>query len=69
MKCPFCGSENVYIVKKWKMPKIGYDVTQYKCNVCGGLFNHYKGKGRDFVLRNVLQKQRRGRKVSDLDNA
>lgn len=51
MKCPYCGSENVEAVNSWEMPKRGYKVTRYRCRNCGGLFNHYVGKGREFVLR------------------
>ncbi|MGK0549923.1 MAG: hypothetical protein ABWU84_09895 [Pyrobaculum sp.] len=51
MKCPYCGSEKVEPVKSWEMPKMGYKVTHYRCKNCGGLFNHYAGKGKEFVLR------------------
>ncbi|MEL9990572.1 MAG: hypothetical protein QXP98_00505 [Thermoproteus sp.] len=51
VKCPYCGSENVEAVKTWKMPRQGYDVTHYRCRDCGGLFNHYVGRGKEFVLR------------------
>ncbi len=51
MKCPFCGSSNVERVKEWDMPKMGYHVTHYVCRNCGGRFNHYVGRWREFVLR------------------
>jgi transposase-like protein len=58
MKCPYCGSSNVERVKEWDMPKMGYHVTHYVCRNCGGRFNHYVGRWREFVLR-VGFKQRR----------
>jgi transposase-like protein len=51
MKCPYCGSSNVERVKEWDMPKMGYHVTHYICRNCGGRFNHYVGRGREFMLR------------------
>ncbi|AFA38530.1 hypothetical protein Pogu_0503 [Pyrobaculum oguniense TE7] len=51
MKCPYCGSEDVEAVKSWEMPKRGYKVTRYRCRSCGGQFNHYVGRGKEFVLR------------------
>jgi len=39
-RCPYCGSEDVTPIKTWKFRN--YDVTQYKCNKCGGKFNHYR---------------------------
>jgi DNA-directed RNA polymerase subunit RPC12/RpoP len=39
-RCPYCGSEDVAPIKAWKFRN--YDVTQYKCNKCGGKFNHYR---------------------------
>jgi DNA-directed RNA polymerase subunit RPC12/RpoP len=51
IKCPYCGSAVIEAVKSWDMPKMGYHVTHYRCKTCGGLFNHYAGKGREFVLR------------------
>jgi len=39
-RCPYCGSEDVVPIKAWKFRN--YDVTQYKCNKCGGKFNHYR---------------------------
>jgi len=51
VKCPYCGSEDVEAVKSWEMPKMGYRVTHYRCRHCGGLFNHYVGRGREFMLR------------------
>jgi len=39
-RCPYCGSEDVAPIKAWKFRN--YDVTQYRCNKCGGKFNHYK---------------------------
>jgi transcription elongation factor Elf1 len=51
MKCPFCGFSNVERVREWDMPKMGYHVAHYICRNCGGRFNHYVGRGREFVLR------------------
>jgi len=39
-RCPYCGSEDATPIKTWKFRN--YDVTQYKCNKCGGKFNHYR---------------------------
>ncbi|MDT7969910.1 MAG: hypothetical protein RQ842_05035 [Vulcanisaeta sp.] len=39
-RCPYCGSEDVAPITTWKFRN--YDVTQYKCNKCGGKFNHYR---------------------------
>jgi len=39
-RCPYCGSEDVVPIKAWKFRN--YDVTQYRCNKCGGKFNHYR---------------------------
>jgi len=39
-KCPYCGSEDLTPIKSWRFRL--YDATQYKCNKCGGKFNHYK---------------------------
>ena len=61
MRCPYCGSENVEAVKSWEMPKRGYKVTHYLCRDCGGLFNHYVGRGREFVLRAGASRQSPGR--------
>lgn len=58
MKCPYCGSVNVELVKSWEMPKMGYKVAHYRCKDCGGLFNHYVGRGREFVLRVGPRRQR-----------
>jgi DNA-directed RNA polymerase subunit RPC12/RpoP len=51
MECPYCGSESVEKVREWDMPRMGYRVTHYACRSCGGRFNHYAGRGREFVLR------------------
>jgi len=51
MKCPYCGSSDVERVKEWDMPKMGFHVVHYVCWRCGGRFNHYVGRGREFVLR------------------
>jgi transposase-like protein len=52
-RCPYCGSEDVTPIKTWKFRN--YNVTQYKCNKCGGKFNHYvntTGKGKpEYVIR------------------
>jgi len=52
-RCPYCGSEDVTPIKTWKFRN--YDVTQYKCNKCGGKFNHYMnttGKGKpEYTIR------------------
>jgi hypothetical protein len=37
---------------------MGYRVTRYVCRECGGRFNHYAGRGREFVLR--VKPRRRG---------
>jgi len=39
-RCPYCGSEDVTPIETWKFRN--YDVTHYKCNKCGGKFNHYR---------------------------
>ncbi|MEM0463056.1 MAG: hypothetical protein QXO02_05765 [Thermofilaceae archaeon] len=57
MKCTYCGSESVEAVKSWEMPKRGYQVTRYRCRNCGGLFNHYVGRGKEFVLRPGASRQ------------
>ncbi|WP_054844410.1 hypothetical protein [Vulcanisaeta souniana] len=51
MKCPYCGSDDVEVVKTWKMRN--YTVTHYKCRACGGTFNHYSdaSTGKEFILR------------------
>lgn len=61
VKCPHCGSVNVEAVKTWKMPRQGYDVTHYRCKNCGGLFNHYVGRGREFVLRVGVRRGKAGK--------
>jgi len=52
-KCPYCGSEDLTPIKTW-MFKI-YVVTMYRCNKCGGKFNHYRNttkKGKpEFYIR------------------
>jgi len=52
-KCPYCGSEDLTPVKSWRF-RI-YEVTMYRCNRCGGEFNHYvntTGKGKpEFYIR------------------
>jgi transposase-like protein len=52
-RCPYCGSEDITPIKSWKFRT--YEVTQYKCNKCGGKFNHYvntTGKGKpEFYIR------------------
>jgi transposase-like protein len=51
MKCPYCGSSNVERVREWDMPRRGYHVVHYVCKDCGGRFNHYVGRWREFILR------------------
>ncbi|MFP3241322.1 MAG: hypothetical protein RXQ94_09345 [Caldivirga sp.] len=52
-RCPYCGSGDLTPIKTW-MFKI-YVVTMYRCNKCGGKFNHYRnttGKGKpEFYIR------------------
>ena len=46
-KCPYCGSEDLTPIKSWRFRF--YDVAMYRCNRCGGEFNHYvntMGKGK-----------------------
>jgi transposase-like protein len=46
-KCPYCGSEDLTPIKSWRFRF--YDVAMYRCNRCGGEFNHYvntTGKGK-----------------------
>jgi hypothetical protein len=38
-RCPYCGSEDLTPIKSWRF-RI-YEVTRYRCNKCGGEFNHY----------------------------
>jgi DNA-directed RNA polymerase subunit RPC12/RpoP len=57
MRCPYCGSTDVVKVKEWDMPKQGYHVTYYVCRSCGGRFNHYVGRGREFTLRVGLRRK------------
>jgi hypothetical protein len=38
-RCPYCGSEDLTPIKSWRF-RI-YKVTRYRCNKCGGEFNHY----------------------------
>jgi transposase-like protein len=57
MKCPFCGSSNVEKIKEWNMPRRGYHVVHYVCRNCGGRFNHYVGRRREFVLRVGFKKR------------
>jgi hypothetical protein len=38
-KCPYCGSEDITPIKSWRFRT--YEVTRYRCNKCGGEFNHY----------------------------
>jgi hypothetical protein len=38
-------------VKEWDMPKMGYHAAHYVCRSCGGKFNHYVGRGKEFTLR------------------
>ncbi|MCC6021464.1 MAG: hypothetical protein LM577_08920 [Thermoproteaceae archaeon] len=57
MKCPYCGSPDVEKVRKWDMPRVGYHVVHYACRNCGGRFNHYAGRGREFALGAGLGKR------------
>jgi transposase-like protein len=51
MKCPYCGSSNVEKMKEWNMPRRSYHVVHYVCRGCEGRFNHYVGRGKEFILR------------------
>ena len=60
VECPSCSSP-MEKVREWDMPKKGYRVMHYVCRDCGGRFNRYVGRGREFVLR-VSVKRRKAAK-------
>ena len=61
MQCPSCRSSDVEKVKEWIMPKKRYHVAHCVCRNCGYRFNHYAGRGKEFVLRMGASTRRRRR--------
>ncbi|KUO92830.1 MAG: hypothetical protein AT710_02125 [Thermocladium sp. ECH_B] len=60
-KCPYCGSEGLTPIKSWRFRF--YDVTMYRCNRCGGEFNHYvntTGKGKPEYYVRIKPRLKRG---------
>ena len=60
-KCPYCGSGDLTPIKSWRFRF--YDVAMYRCNRCGGEFNHYvntMGKGKPEYYVRIKPRLKRG---------